>query len=193
MTGYITKAETLSSSKWEELIRQFDQVVFLSLLAAGIRPRAARELCQDTWARLYEQWAMGKLDILKLPGLAVVQARLLAMEEHRRSARNASLDAKALEQPDPRPSLDEQLRVRQTVDTVSDALSACSPRAQALFEMVMMNPEVPHRALAEQSGISVQRLRQTLCEVRARLRAALNHEPFPASPQLEGDADHARH
>lgn len=193
MTRIITKAEAMSSSKWEELIRQFDQVVFLSLLGAGLRPRMARELCQDTWARLYEQWAMGKLDVLKLPGLAIVQARLLALEEHRHNARNASLDAEALAQPDPNPSLEERVHARQAADSISDALAECSPRAQALFELVMMHPEVPHRALAEQSGISVQRLRQTLCEVRARLRAALNDEPSPNAIRPEGDADHARH
>jgi RNA polymerase sigma-70 factor (ECF subfamily) len=43
-----------------------------------------------------------------------------------------------------------------------------------LFELALSNPDVPHAELAERSGISLQRLRQALCEVRARLRQAVN-------------------
>ena len=37
----------------------------------------------------------------------------------------------------------------------------------------MSNPEVSQSELASQMGISLQRFRQSLCEVRARLKAAL--------------------
>jgi RNA polymerase sigma-70 factor (ECF subfamily) len=170
-------AAELTDERWEGLIRLYDHTVFLSLLAAGIRPLQARELCHDTWSRLYERWREGRLDLLQLPGLAVVQARYLALDEGRRArAPRVGLD-EALERPDGKASPFERAAARELVGRVEVALDACPSRARALFELAMAHPDVPHAELAERSGISTQRLRQTLCEVRARLRAALDDEP----------------
>lgn len=174
MNGFVASAAELSPSSWEALIRLYDHTVFLSLLAGGVKPVAARELCHDTWARLYEQWRAGRLDLLQLPGLAVTQARFLALEEHRRGHRAAPLGEDSLQRPDPHASPEERVSARQLVGHVEQALEACPPRARALFELALSNPDVPHAELAERSGISLQRLRQALCEVRARLRTAVN-------------------
>lgn len=173
MNGLVASAES-SPASWDALIGLYDHAVFLSLLASGVKPLAARELCHDTWARLYEQWRAGRLDVLQLPGLAVTQARFLALEEHRRSARAAPLGEDSLQRPDPRASPEERATARQLVAQVERALEGCPPRARALFELALSNPDVPHAELAEQSGISVQRLRQALCEVRAKLRTVVN-------------------
>ncbi len=168
--------EAPTAPAWEALIRLYDHTVFLSLLAAGHAPLAARELCHDTWARLYEQWRAGRLDLLQLPGLAVTQARFLALEEHRRGRRGAPLGDETLQKPDPQASPEERVAARQLVDHVERALEQCPPRARELFELALSNPDTPHAVLAERSGISLQRLRQALCEVRARLRSALQEE-----------------
>lgn len=176
MNGFVTAGSELDPKSWDALIRLYDQTVFLSLLAGGVKPVAARELCHDTWARLYEQWRAGRLDLLQLPGLAIAQARFLAMEEHRRSSRVSPLGDETLERVDPQASPEERASARQQVNRVEAALGDCPPRARALFELALAHPDVPHAELAERSGISLQRLRQALCEVRARLRVALKED-----------------
>jgi RNA polymerase sigma factor (sigma-70 family) len=169
-------AAELTDERWEGLIRLYDHTVFISLLSSGIKPLLARELCHDTWSRLYERWREGRLDLLQLPGLAVVQARYLALDAGRRlRAPRAELD-EVIERSDGRASPEERVAARQTVERVESALDDCPKRARALFELALTHPDVPHAQLAERSGISTQRLRQTLCEVRARLRAALEEE-----------------
>jgi RNA polymerase sigma-70 factor (ECF subfamily) len=166
-------AAELTDDRWEGLIRLYDHAVFLSLLSQGVKPLQARELCHDTWSRLYERWREGRLDLLQLPGLAVTQARYLALDAGRRArAPREELEA-ALERSDGRASPEDRAAARQLVGRVETALEACPKRARALFELAMTHPELAHAELAERSGISTQRLRQTLCEVRARLRAAL--------------------
>jgi RNA polymerase sigma-70 factor (ECF subfamily) len=177
MTGFVANAAELTPTAWDALIRLYDHTVFLSLLSAGVRPQAARELCHDTWARLYEQWRGGRLDLLQLPGLAVTQARFLALEELRRGARASPIGEETLQRPDPRASPEERAAARQLVSQVERALEACPPRARALFELSLQHPDTPHAELAVRSGISLQRLRQALCEVRARLRVAVKEVP----------------
>jgi RNA polymerase sigma-70 factor (ECF subfamily) len=169
-------AAELTDERWEGLIRLYNHTVFLSLLAAGVKPLQARELCHDAWSRLYERWREGRLDLLQLPGLAIAQARYLALDEGRRArAPRVELEA-ALERSDGNASPEERAAARQLVGRVEVALEACPKRARALFELALTHPDVPHAELAERSGISTQRLRQTLCEVRARLRLALEEQ-----------------
>ena len=47
-------------------------------------------------------------------------------------------------------------------------------RERGVFRSVLESPDAPHRELAEREGLSVQRFRQVLCNVRAKLRAALS-------------------
>lgn len=178
MNGFPLSAAVLTPDDWSALICLYDETVFLSLLASGVRPARARELCHDTWARLYEQWRTGRLDVLKLPGLAVAQARFLTLIDGRR-ARTVPAAAEVgevLECPDLHASPEERFASRELLTQVERALEACPLRARQLFELAFEHPDVSHAELAQRSGISLQRLRQTLCEVRARLRAALKEE-----------------
>src|SRR3954451_10246269 len=111
-------AAELTDDRWEGLIRLYNHTVFLSLLSAGVKPMLARELCHDTWSRLYERWREGRLGLLQLPGLAIVQARYLALDEARRSrSRRAALD-EVLERSDGRASPEERAAARQLVGRV---------------------------------------------------------------------------
>ena len=49
-------------------------------------------------------------------------------------------------------------------------LATASPRARGVFLSVLEAPEAGHAALARKEGLSLQRFRQVLCEVRAKLR-----------------------
>lgn len=74
---------------WDAAIRQHDRRVYLSVLALGLSADRAREISQATWTRLIEQHGRGALAKLELPGLAIRQARFLALNELRRAHREA--------------------------------------------------------------------------------------------------------
>ncbi len=158
---------------WTALIAQHDHVVVLALLSRGLRIQQARELAHDAWSRLFEQWTSGKLERIELPGLAIRQALFLASDFRRQQRRaNISWDV-APEVVDPHAQPDARLESRQLLRQTEMAAAGLSPRAQRVFTTVMQNPGTPQAELADRLGLSLQRLRQSLCEVRARLKAAI--------------------
>jgi RNA polymerase sigma factor (sigma-70 family) len=167
---------------WDVLIKRHERRVFLTLLKRGVRVDRAKDIVQDTWARLIAQQREGRLKWLDLPGLAITQAMYLAMEDARRQSRSVSID----EAPevsllvDPHPTIEEQLTSRADLDRAVEELGRCSPQARRLFAMVYEEPGAPHAEAAKRAGVSIQRVRQTLCEVRARLRAAMERSDGPS-------------
>lgn len=164
---------------WNDLIRVHDRRVFTSLLARGVQPARARELAQETWIRLVEQQRSGKLTELKLPGLAIVQADFLARTDRRRAG-PVALDIDDEEQPlqiaDDQPNQEQRVVDRQQLDKALEALDGCTERARTIFVTVYQDGLSAAEA-GNRFGISVQRVRQTLCEVRGRLREALGEAP----------------
>src|SRR5687768_1820833 len=71
---------------WERLIRDHGRRVVLSLVALGLPFDRAKDIAHAAWLRLMEGHRAGKLGELRLPGLAIVQARFLALDELRREA-----------------------------------------------------------------------------------------------------------
>lgn len=59
---------------------------------------------------------------------------------------------------------------RELLAVVDAELATASARARGVFFAVLHAPDAGHRALAEKEGLSLQRFRQVLCEVRAKLR-----------------------
>jgi RNA polymerase sigma-70 factor (ECF subfamily) len=167
---------------WNILVKRHERAVLLRLLARGVRVDRAKDILQDTWARLIEQQREGRLDRLELPGLAITQASFLAMEDARRQAKSLGIDEapEVAQLRDPRPSIEERLEARADLDRAALELERCSPQARRLFAMVYDEPATPHAEAARRVGISVQRVRQTLCEVRARLRAAMERSDEPS-------------
>ena len=165
---------------WGVLIERHDRVVVLSLLARGVRLAQARDLSQQAWLRLMDQQRAGRLTSLSLPGLAIRQAAFLALEAARpRGPETLSLeeDPSVLAVADPAASAEERLISREELTRAREELARCSPAARRVFDLVYADPGVPHADAARRLGLSVQRLRQTLCEVRARLRKAIETEP----------------
>lgn len=60
---------------WSALIARHNHKVVVALLAHGVPMDQAKELEQETWLRLLQQQRAARLLELKLPGLAIVQAR----------------------------------------------------------------------------------------------------------------------
>lgn len=166
----------MPTDPWDDAIRQHDRRVYLSVLALGLSPERAREIVQATWTRLIEQHARGALAELELPGLAIRQARFLALNELRRG----KLETRTLAAvPDPPAALDAERVVgsREEIDRVLAALATCSPTARKVFGLVYAAPGGSAAAAAKELGLSLQRVRQILCETRAHLRRALEVKP----------------
>ena len=164
---------------WNRIIKRWDQRVLLSLLSMGLRIDRAKEIAQTTWMRLVEQHRHGKLEELEFPGLALAQARFLALDELRRArTENARFQSLEVEPtiPDVSANAERRLLKREEIDRALETLAACSPNAQRVFRMTYEDPTMPHAEVAEKVGLSVQRVRQILCEVRKKIRLAIDGE-----------------
>ncbi len=157
---------------WDSAIRRYDRKVFLSLLALGLSPEQAREIAQTTWTKLMEKKAEGELDELQLPGLAIRQARFLALNDLQRRQTQQRVLA-AVPDPGPTPDVEQIAMSRQQLDRILDALAECSPIAKRIFRLVYASPRMSHAETARTVGLSLQRVRQTLCETRKHIRHAI--------------------
>lgn len=160
---------------WDDAIRQHDRRVYLSVLALGLPPDRAREVTQQTWTRLMEQHTQGKLDHLELPGLAIRQARFLALNEHQRSRTELRVLAAVPEPAAPDP--ERALASRQELERVLAALATCSPMARKVFRLVYATPGGNAASAAQAVGLSLQRVRQILCETRSHIRKQMEVAP----------------
>ena len=156
---------------WNTLVARHDRRVVLALVAAGVRPAQARDIAQEAWLTLIRRADAKQLPHLQLPGLAVRQALYLAKTQGRRPQGEPLPEAEALvaDAPD---AFDhvltaERLRAAQAV------LRTCSDSAQRVFSLLYSQPHLSHAEVAQQVGLSVQRVRQIVCEVRKKLRPAL--------------------
>jgi DNA-directed RNA polymerase specialized sigma24 family protein len=159
---------------WAGLIERHNHRVVVSLLGRGLTIDRARELAQETWLRLMERHRAGRLETLVLPGLAVVQAGFLAANERRAPVPGGAVDESFAA---PGGTAEERAIDRQQLDRVSEALRACPPSARRVFEFVYEHPELTYPEVAARLGLSNQRVKQIVCEVRRRLRDSLGEEP----------------
>ena len=156
---------------WQALIARHERRVIVSLLARGLPLDRAREVSQETWTRLMENQRAGRLTHLTLPGLAIVQAGYLASSDWRRQPRDPGTPPLPLTD-----TPEDRVIDRQALSRVARALEQCPARARRVFEAVYQNPELSYEELAVRLGLSAQRVKQTVCEVRKRLRAVLAEE-----------------
>ncbi len=171
-----TALEPWGGHDWDAAIRRHDRRVYLSVLALGLTPDRAREVSQAAWTRLIEQHAKGALDEIELPGLAIRQARFLAFNELKRTRAEARTLA-AVPEPAPVPDVERIASGREEVEHVLSALATCSPTARKVFGIVYATPGGTAAIAASQMGLSLQRVRQILCETRAQIRRAMEVTP----------------
>lgn len=163
----------LSAVEWSEHIARHHHKVTLCLLAMGLPYERACELNQEVWLKLYEQHVSGALTHLELPGLALTQARYLGLAELRRTRVGPETSLEVLPEVPVLPRAEAQLSERQNVARVLAALERESAINRRVFELVYRDPGRPQAELALEVGLSLQRVRQILTEVRKRLRLAL--------------------
>lgn len=175
-------ARTGDRAAWTELIARHNRRVLLSLLAHGVLPAQAKEMAQEAWLRLITQADARKLDRLELPGLAIRQALFLARSEARKPGQSVeALDAA----PEASTESPEALYFsRERLQKAHERLQDLAPSARAVFERLYGDPQLSHAEVAARVGLSVQRVRQIVCEVRKVLRAELEKvEPTAAKPK----------
>jgi RNA polymerase sigma factor (sigma-70 family) len=163
---------------WSALVQRHNHRVVVSLLARGVRIDRAKDVAQESWIRLVEQQRQGRLERLQLPGLAIAQAWFLALEAQRRDAnarRHDPIDepAVAAALADPHANAETQLLTAERVSQALDVLAQCAPSARKVFRLAYGGEGLSHAEVAQRVGLSLQRVRQILCEVRAKLRVAL--------------------
>jgi RNA polymerase sigma-70 factor (ECF subfamily) len=154
---------------WEAAVRAHNARVVASLLALAVPIHQADELASQTWARLIEQERSGGLTEIKLPGLAIKQARFLALNWFKARGREVDLSDDTI------PATDDPVRAliaRREVETALRVLATCSPSAQAVFGYLYDDPPPSHDLVAKRVGLSVQRVRQILCRPCSRSSAS---------------------
>ncbi len=162
------------SFDWEGAARAYHRRVVVHLLARGLPLDDAEDVAQRTWARLLTLDRAGRLTRIEMPGLALAQARFLAATLWRERSGLREEGANALEA-----VIDGGIDAERTVlarDRVARAiaeLERAPSSALQVFRRVLEDPPPTHAAIAKQVGLSEQRVRQIVCETRARLRRAL--------------------
>jgi len=170
-----TERAALSGDRaaWNQLVARHDRRVVMALVAAGVRPSQARDLAQEAWLTLIRRADARQLSHLQLPGLAVRQALYLARSESRRQQGEPLPEELIADMPDPLAHAITAERLTQA----KAVLAGCSHSAQRVFSLLYTQPHLSHAEVAQQVGLSVQRVRQIICEVRKKLRPALNGGP----------------
>lgn len=164
-------------SAWNELINRHNRRVLLALIGSGVLPAQAREMAQEAWLRLITQADAKKLERLELPGLAIRQALFLAKSEQRKPS---SSPTEPLDEAAAQPSADDveaRYFSREQLRNAHARVQDLSPSARAVFERLYGEPHLSHAEIAARVGLSVQRVRQIICEVRKVLRAELEDAP----------------
>ena len=161
---------------WDDAIRRHGHRVYVSVLALGLPPDRAKEIVQATWTRLIEQHASGALVELDFPGLAIRQARFLALNDLQRRKVEMRVLA-AVPDEAPPAGIESVVASRQQIERMLDALATCSPMAKRVFRLVYATPGGNCASAAQAVGLSLQRVRQILCETRNHIRRALEVTP----------------
>jgi RNA polymerase sigma factor (sigma-70 family) len=160
---------------WNALVAKHNHKVVVALLARGLPIERAKDIAQEAWLRLLEQQRAGRLRELKLPALAITQAIFLSLDEARKDGRTMAM-AEGFDAADPRPLSEERLIGEERLARAKKVLSTCSPSARKVFGLVYGGGGLSHADVAERVGLSVQRVRQIVCEVRKELRRGFEDE-----------------
>ncbi len=171
---------TPSATDWQDAARQHHRRVLATVLAMGVRADRAEEVVQATWSTLIEAEGAGRLARVELPGLALTQARFLALHELRRGGveRRLLLPSDDLAARVGRPlggpeaallAKEDAQRALRTIETMPES-------AQRVFRLLYGEPRLPYAEAAARLGLSLQRVRQIVCELRAGVRAVLDEE-----------------
>lgn len=169
-----TRREPIPEIPWDEMMRRHGRRVVVALVSRGVPLERAKELAQDAWMRVIDRHRSGHIREVSLPGLIITQAGFLARDDMRREERRARLDEpQRAARDDVSPDLEQQLDARQRLRLVRAVLDRASPNARRVFTLLYGERAMSPTEVAAELGLSVQRVRQIVCELRKRMRAEL--------------------
>ena len=165
-----------ASVAWDQLIEVHSRRVVVALLARGLPLDRAKDLADDAWVRIIQQHRAGRLPELKIPGIVIMQALFLARDAQRVSMRRAAVDARmggdyGLQGGND--DVEKQLLAREQLRRIAKVVEAASPTARRVFELSYGESNRDASEIAEEIGISIQRVRQVTCELRKRIRGVV--------------------
>ncbi len=166
----------LPAVDWDEKMRQHGRRVIVALLARGVPPERAKELAQEAWLRVIQAYRRGRLPELQLPGVVIAQANYLALDDRRRSERRFAhdpLDTLEADSHGDGRELETQVAARQQLRIIQSVIERAHPNARRVFERLYGGGAPSAAEIAEELGLSVQRVRQIACELRQRIRREL--------------------
>ncbi|MGC4118628.1 MAG: sigma-70 family RNA polymerase sigma factor [Myxococcales bacterium] len=172
-----------SREAWDALVARHGRAVTVALVARGVPLEKAKDLAQAAWMRLVEQQRAGKLQALLLPGLAIAQAIFLWREEARRAGGMTLQLDEAAQVADGAADPEARALGKQQLERAQQELEACSGSAREVFRLAYEGTGMAHAEIAQRTGLSLQRVRQVLTEVRKRLREAVG----PSGPEAKGE------
>jgi len=159
---------------WNLEMRRHGQRVVVSLLARGVRAARAKELAQEAWLRVIQRHREGRLSELKLPGVVIAQANFLLLDERRRSEERYRLEPWGEEDAAPTGGgFEQQVLAREQLRTIQAVLDRAHPNAKRVFFSMFGGEPKSAQEIGEELGLSTQRVRQIVCELRQRIRLAL--------------------
>ena len=167
-----------SSTDWDAIARAHNRRVVVHLLARGLALDDAEEVAQRTWTRLLALDRARRLPYVEMPGLALAQARFLAASLRRERsgqlARDGGDDDALALVVDDRADQERTVVDRDRVQRALAELANVPASALQVFRRVLEDPPPTHAEIAKDVGLSEQRVKQIVCETRARLRRAID-------------------
>jgi RNA polymerase sigma-70 factor (ECF subfamily) len=152
---------------WTQRVAAHGHRVLVALLANGLSLADAQDAAQEAWARIIAKANAGQLPVLELPGLVVQQAMFL----HLSRARRERLLVPDADDGAVQASAEDQVAAARQLAHARTLLDQEKPSVQRIFSLAYGEPARSHQEIGREVGLSTQRVRQVLCEVRARLRA----------------------
>jgi RNA polymerase sigma factor (sigma-70 family) len=165
-----------ASVPWDRLIEQHSRRVVVTLLSRGIPLERAKEIADDAWVRIIQQHRAGRLSELRIPGIVIMQALFLARDVQRQQQRRAAVDARLghdLGTTGGGEDIEQRVLAREQLRRIAKVVEAASPSARRVFELSYGEHSIAAPEIAEQLGITLQRVRQIGCELRKRIRAVV--------------------
>ncbi len=156
-------------------IRKHNHAVVVSLLAMGLELDRSENIANAAWERLIRKHENGVLSQISMPGLAIAQARFLALDYVRRERPKRLAEAElqgcelATHRADANP--ERVLLAQEQLQRASECLNGCSEKSRRVFRLFYVD-ELSAAEIGARLDISAQRVRQTLCEVRRVIRTA---------------------
>ncbi|PZR05236.1 MAG: hypothetical protein DI536_32885 [Archangium gephyra] len=158
---------------WKAAVAEHHHRLVLSLLATGLRLDEARDVAQEAWLRVMEAAAAGRLDRIELPGLVLRQASFIVTDRLRARRLRDHAPMGAAEDIEASDSSEHATSASKLLDLLDAGLANATPRERLVLRSTLERPDERHDSLAADAGLSVQRFRQVLCSVRAKLRRVL--------------------